>query len=278
MNHYSEQQEIKEISGDIWVLFDPSRETISEELSTNKAQLAIANLKSRYLNRYFIWNSEWAKWKPLSEFLRSSECPFTDNSNNLDDSKVNNIEFENTRTLSMKLVEPRKALRIHSTVSEVNTNIVESKNLVFKSKRQFNGEDLVWENTNSTSNLNFSGLSVLSSFNKINSMDKYKIQLLLVHPKGQTFRTAAKDISISGTYAERIVPAEFHSGIFNIIISNNLLASGQKMQICLNCKVVSHDGSVYLQYVTPNNDQLGVLRGILANYREGFEGATIRCG
>ena len=177
----------------------------------------------------------------------------------------------------MTLVEPRKALRIQSTVAEMNTNIVELKNLVFKSKRQFDGDDLVLENTNSSLSLNFSSLSISNSFKKMNLTDKYKIQLLLIHPQGHTFRTTAKDISISGTYAERIVPQEFHNGIFNIIISNNLLATGQQKQICLNCRIVSIDGSVYLKYVKPNNEQFGLLRRILSDYREVFESATIRC-
>lgn len=281
MNHYSGQQktkETKEIFGNIWALFDPSRETISDELSTEKAQLAIANLKSKYLNRYLIWNSEWTNWKLLSEFLRSSECPFTDHSNYLDDSTDVNIEFEKTSTLLMTSIEPRKALRIQSTVSEMNTNIVEIKNLVFRSKRQFDGEDLVLENTNSSLSLNFSSLNLSSSFKRINIMDKYKIQLLLVHPHGHTFRTTAKDISISGAYTERIVPPEFHNGIFNIVIANNLLANGRQKQICLSCRVDSIDGSVYLQYLKPNRDQIGLLRSILSDYREVFESATIRCG
>ena len=278
MSRYSQQQQIKEISGNIWALFDPNRETISGELSTEEAQLAIASLKSKYLNRYLIWNGDWTNWKLLNEFLRSSECPFTDYSNSLEDNKDNNIEFEKTKALFMKSVEPRKSLRIQSTVSEMNTNIVELKSLVFKSKRQFDGDDLVLENTNSSLNLNFSSLSISNPFKKINITDKYKIQLLLIHPQGHIFRTTAKDISISGAYAERIVPQEFHNGIFNIIISNNLLATGQRKQICLNCKVVSHDGSVYLQYVKPNIDQFGLLRSILSDYRDVFESATIRCG
>lgn len=263
-------------NGNIWAFFDPNRETISEELSTKEAQLAIVSMKRRYLNRYLIWNCEWTKWELLNEFLRSEDCPFLDNSDCLDEID-NNIENKKTSTLFMKLVEPRKALRIQSTVAEMNTNIVEIKNLVFKSKRQFNGDDLVLENTNSSLNLNFKSLSISSSFKRINITDKYKIQLLLVHSLGPTFRTTAKDISISGSYAERIVPQEFHDGIFNVIISNNLLAREQQKQICLNCRVVSIDGSIYLQYVKPSSDQLGLLRGILSDYREVFENATIRC-
>ena len=212
MIYDSRQQNVTEIERKMWTLFDPNRETISDELSMEEAQLAIESLKSRYLNRYLIWNSEWAKWKLLNEFLRSPECPFSDYSNNLNFSRDINFEVEKIGKPAMKLVEPRKALRIQSTVSEMNTNIVELKNLVFKSKRQFDGDDLVMENLNSSLDLNFSSLSISSSFRKMNLTDKYKIQLLLIHNQGQTFRTAAKDISISGTYAERIVPQEFHSG------------------------------------------------------------------
>lgn len=260
--------------GMLWILFDPKRETQSERLTTEDAQFAIQRLKSKYLNRYLIWNSTWTKWKQLNEFLRSEESPFTNNYNSLADTE-NPLEYEKTRTLLMKLVEPREALKIHSTISEINTNIVEVKSLVPKSKKQFDGDDLSTDDVQEPLlNLNFSSLSVSSAFRKRNTEDKYKIELLMMHRKGLIFRTTAKDISLTGTYSERIVPNDFHNGEFEMIIINNLIEKGEHKQIKIKCRVIFHDGITYIQYLRPNIFQIKLLRKVLSEYREIFEDAT----
>ena len=266
--------------GMLWILFDPKRETQSEKLTTDDAQFAIQRLKSKYLNRYLIWNSAWTKWKQLNEFLRSEASPFTNNYNSLADTE-NPLDYEKTCTLLMKMIEPREALKIHSTISEINTNIVEIKNLVPKSKKQFDGDDLLLEDAVETPlNLNFSSLSISSAFRKRNSEDKYKIELLMMHPKGTIFRTTAKDISLTGTYSERIIPNEFHNGEFEMIIINNLIEKGDHKQLKFKCRVIFHDGITYLQYIKPNILQIKLLRKVLSEYREIFEDATentIKC-
>lgn len=261
-----------------WLLFDPNRETQSEKLTTDEAQLAIEHLKSKYLNRYLILNSEWTKWKQLNEFLRSQESPFTNNYNRLSDYGNTSIEYEKTKTLLMKLIEPREALKIHSTVSDINTNIVEVKDLVPKSKKQFNGDDLEKDAKEPLLNLNFSSLSLSSSFKKRNNEDKYKIQLLLIHPLGHTFRTTAKDISLTGTFNERIIPNDFHFGLFDLIIINNLAGAGEQKQIRLSSRIVSNDGVIYIQYEKPNAYQLQILRKVLTEYRAVYENANLKCG
>ena len=266
--------------GMLWILFDPKRETQSERLTTEDAQFAIQRLKNKYLNRYLILNSTWTKWKQLNEFLRSEDSPFTNNYNSLADTE-NPLEYEKTRTLLMKLVKPREALKIHSTISEINTNIVEIKNLVPKSKKQFDGDDLSMDDAEEPPlNLNFSSLSASSAFRKRNTEDKYKIELLMMHRKGLIFRTTAKDISLTGTYSERIVPNDFHSGEFEMIIINNLIEKGEHKQIKIKCRVIFHDGITYVQYIKPNIFQLKLLGKVLSEYREIFEDATestIKC-
>lgn len=260
--------------GMLWILFDPKRETQSERLTTEDAQFAIQRLKSKYLNRYLIWNNAWTKWKQLNEFLRSDESPFTNNYNSLADTG-NPLEYEKTRTLLMKLVEPREALKIHSTISEINTNIVEIKNLVPKSKKQFDGDDLSTDDSEEPPlNLNFSSLSISSAFRRRNTEDKYKIELLMMHRKGLIFRTTAKDISLTGTYSERIVPNDFHNGEFEMIIINNLIEKGEHKQIKFKCQVIFHDGITYIQYIKPNIFQIKLLRKVLSEYRDIFEDAT----
>ena len=172
----------------------------------------------------------------------------------------------------MNYVEPHMAIKIQSSLSEINTNIVETKNLVPVSKKQFDGDDLTLEDTKPDINLNFSSLSNSSAFFKRNSEDNYKIELLLVHTKGYIFRTTAKDISLTGTYNERIVPHEYHNCAFDLIIINNLSKDNLRLErITLRSQIVSNDGILYIQYLNPSKNQICLLREILNEYRNLYQ-------
>lgn len=266
--------------GMFWVFFDPNKELISFKLTTEEAQFVIQRLKTKYTNTYLIWRTGWTKWQKMNEFLRCTENPFVNTYNSL--SLHNDANDGQTLKLVMNFVSHELALKIQSTVTEINTSIVEVKDLVKKSKKQFDGDDVTHEVTvtKSSSNFNFSSLRNSTAFLKRNTEDKFKIELLLVHPMGYIFRTTAKDISLTGTYNERIIPHQFHSCKFEVIIINNLcgdncVASDPELkQIKLKCKVVNHDGDLYIEYERPNEDQKRNLRKILNSYRELFLSLT----
>lgn len=256
--------------GMIWVLFDPEKESQSQNLSTEEAQFIIQRLKSKHIQRFLIWSTDWPKWKKLSDFLVSTTCPFTDNSRKLEDE---NISSEKTKTLVMNQVDPDVAFKIQSSLGKINTNIVELKNLVGKSVKQFDGDEIA-ENTNPDINLNFSSLTKSNAFSKRNFEDKYKIELLLVHPKGHLFRTTAKDISISGAYNERIIPAEFHNTPFDLVIINNLVKDDEHKRLSFKAQIVIEDGMTVLKYVAPSSEQIKLLRASLKEYAENFKKLT----
>ena len=255
-----------------WVLFDPEKESQSERLSTEEAQFVIQRLKSRHVHSYLIWRNDWAKWRKLNDFLHSADSPFKDNSNKIYVEK--NALEEKTVTLIMKQVEPEVAFKIQSTVSSINTNIVEMKSLVGKSVKQFDGDELDSESTDPNINLNFSSLTKSNAFSKRNFEDKYKIELLLVHPKGHIFRTTAKDISLKGSYNERIVPSEFHNTPFDMVIINNLVKDDKHKRLSLKTKVKMEDGIIFLEFVNPAPEQINLLRESLKEYLETFKKLT----
>lgn len=257
--------------GMMWVLFDPGKESQSEHLSTEEAQFVLQRLKPRHISTFLIWRTDWAKWKKLSEFLVTADSPFTDNSNLIFD---DGHKAEKTKSLVMSPVEPAVAFKIQSSLSKINTNIVELKDLVGKSHRQFDGDELDTEVTNAGAHLNFSSLTKSTAFSKRNFEDKYKIELLLVHPKGHIFRTTAKDISLDGAYNERILPSEFHHTEFDLVIINNLVRDDEHKRLTFKAKVVMNDGLTLLEYIRPTKDQLRLLRESLKEYALTFARMT----
>lgn len=257
--------------GMYWVLFDPHKETQSKKLTTIEAQCAISRLKRKYINSYLIWKEDWAQWKKLNEFLRSPYSPFKNTYNIIANKET---ACDRVATLVMNDVDAHVALKIHSTVSKINTNVVETKDLVEKSKKQFDGDDLTSTNTDVILNLNFSSLRNSTAFLKRNTEDKYKIELLLIHTHGHIFRTTAKDISLTGTYNERIVPHIFHNCVFELIIINNLMPNEQDKRVRLKSRIISNDGVLYIEYINANPTQINLLRKILKEYLEKYQTIT----
>lgn len=257
-------------SASIWVLFDPEREAQSEKLQTPEAQFVIQRLKPNQVNTYLIWKNEWPKWKKLNEFLISSESPFVNTSNTI---FAKNVE-EKTKTLVMNPVTTAEAFKIQHSLSKINTNIVEIKDFSGKKKKQFDGDDVDAETTNSGTNLNFSSLTKSTAFSKRNNEDKFKIELLLVHPKGHIFRSTAKDISLTGAYNERIIPAEFHNVSFDLVIINNLVEDHELKRLSFKAKVGIDDGLTVLEYINPPAEQLQLLRLSLKEYHDTFKKLT----
>lgn len=262
--------------GMYWVLFDPIRESLSLKLSTEEAQFSIQRLRNKYINSFLIWKKGWSKWKKLNEFLRSSESPFKNTFNSLSEFTVG-TSVKN-KGLIMNHVPPEVSIKIQSTLNDITTSIIETKNLVDISSRQFSGDDLSEETITRTTNnlnLNFSSLRNSNALLKRNAEDKYKIELLLNHPQGSIFRSTAKDISLTGTYSERIVPHQFDNCVFDLIIINNLAKSDPGLkQIKINSRIIYNNGIPYIEYVNADANQLSLLKKVLIDYRETFQRLT----
>ena len=254
----------------IWVLFDPEKESQSEQLTLQEAQFVIQRLKPRQVNSYLIWRNEWPKWRKLNDFLTSSESPFVDTSNTIFAANVD----EKTKTLVMNPVSTAAAFKIQHSLSKINTNIVEIKDLVGKKKKQFDGDDVDAETTNTGINLNFSSLTASTAFSKRNNEDKFKIELLLMHPKGHIFRSTAKDISLTCAYNERIIPAEFHNVVFDLVIINNLVEDHELKRLSFKGKIGIQDGLTTIEFVNPPAEQTQLLRLSLKEYHETFTKLT----
>jgi hypothetical protein len=256
-------------SATIWVLFDPERESQSEKLQTPEAQFVIQRLKPKQVNTYLIWRNDWPKWRKLNDFLLSPDSPFVNTTNTI---FAQNVE-EKTKTLVMNPVSTAEAFKIQHSLSKINTNIVEIKNFSGKQKKQFDGDDVDAETTN-TAALNFSSLTRSTAFSKRNNEDKFKIELLLMHPKGHIFRCTAKDISLTAAYNERIIPAEFHNVPFDLVIINNLVEDHELKRLSFKAKVGIDDGMTVLEYINPPADQVQLLRLSLKEYHDTYKRLT----
>lgn len=234
-----------------WVLYDPTKETKTELLTTEEAQYIILRLKTKAVENYLIKREDWPQWKKLTIFLESPESPF-----------MNTIPLGGPD----EEVKPKAPVKDFSSVKLGDVDI---KDAFGKHSQQFDGDEFSAEGAAQVPevNLSFKNLNKSTAFSPKRTIDDaYKIELLLIHPNGEMVRTVAQDISLTGTFCEKILPGSFHNCTFDVIIINNVINDDDYKRLTLKGKVVVTDTRIYIQYVNVTDEQKNTLRAGLDYY------------
>jgi hypothetical protein len=261
----------------LWVLYDPTKETQSDKLTTEEAQFILLRLKTKSINDFLIWREDWPKWKKLNAFLESDDSPFMNviASGALDSGSDKKNEKSPVK-MSPANAETVEKVRSSFEFSDVKIKEIGMNEIFGHTKNQpFDGDQFSAEHGGVEGavpadelkpDLDFKSLNKHTAFGKRSSDDKYKIELLLIHPKGGMFRTSAQDISLTGTFCEKIIPAEFHNGTFDVIIINNFINDDDYKRLTLKGNIVVTDARTYIKYVNPTEEQKNILRAGLDYY------------
>ena len=248
-----------------WVLYDPLKKEQSEELSTEEAQFILLRLKTKFINNFLIWRGDWPKWKKLNDFLADPQSPFMNTFMSYpDDKKVD----ERPAPLRMSPADENTVRRVQASFSDVTPSEVNLRELFVGKAEDFDPEklDSSGDGKGNKVNVNFKTLNKSTAFSTNAIVNKNKIELLLIHHKGHMFRTTARDISLTGTFSDRIIPGEFHNSLFDLIIINNAISDDEFKRITLKSKIVITDSNVYIQYVSPTDQEKDALRAGLEYY------------
>jgi hypothetical protein len=263
----------------LWVLYDPTKETQSDKLTTEEAQFILLRLKTKLINDFLIWREDWQKWKKLNAFLESPDSPFMSmisigSADSGSDKKNEKPPIKMTPANAETVEKVRSSFEFSDVqIKEIGMNEI----FGHTNKQQFDGDQFSAEQSGTEGeggaetsakgpNLDFKSLNKNTAFGKRSSDDKYKIELLLIHPKGGMFRTSAQDISLTVTFCEKIIPAEFHTCIFDVIIINNFISDDDYKRLTLKGNIVVTDARTYIKYVNPTDEQKNKLRAGLDYY------------
>ena len=61
----------------LWCFYDPQTKMKTEAMTSDNAQLAIMKMKAKDIKNLFVWRSDWPTWKKLSDFIQSTDSPFS---------------------------------------------------------------------------------------------------------------------------------------------------------------------------------------------------------
>jgi hypothetical protein len=218
-----------------------------------------------------IWRNQWPKWQKLKDFLTSDESPFMSTMMN---TKEDNSDRATQPSLKMKPVDKEYEERIQASFSSVQLEEKSRKELFSAGQSQFDPESMNPDEVVAKPNFNFKGLDKSNAFSKNNKDDQNKLELLLIHPKGKMFRSFAKDISLSGTFSERIIPDEFHHGLIDVVIINNFITDKEYNRLTLKSRILITDSSIYIEFVNTTETQKNSLRSMLDYYLRALKKIT----
>lgn len=262
----------------MWVIYDPAKETQSDKLTTEETQFAILRLKTKYINQYLIWREDWLKWKKLNAFLESKDSPFM-HIPTQQEKELLGATAPKAQDLKMSPAKPDTIQKVKSSFefSEVHVHEMTMKDVMKGSGQQFDGDEFTEmtqtqahtkavDAAKSTAHLDFKSLNKINAFGQRKLEDQFKIELLLIHPKGQMFRTAAQDISLTGTFTEKVVPGEYHNSPFDLVIINNMINDDEQKRLKLKATALVTDSRVFIRFDHLTDLQKGALRACLDYY------------
>lgn len=248
----------------MWVLYDPANKTATEPMSMEDMQMALMKLKTRHIDRFFISCDGWPKWRHMRAFLDSDESPFM--AMNLATGQELTQTVTGISILNMKPANREMQESVERSFSDIQLGDFEDHETTVESSIQIDGDQVFEDTAVKKNSLNFNELKAKNNQKTATPLEKNKIELLLENKKGQAFRCQAKNISLSGTYAEKAIPAAFLQDYFDIIIINNFMNDHKLSRLKLKAKIKITDSAQYIVFDNMNDMQKESLRAMLAYY------------
>jgi hypothetical protein len=265
----------------MWVFYDSLSKTQSNPIPTEDAQNCIFKMLPQQIERFFIWTTGWQAWQPLRLYLESDQKIFISSFSisKTGDETVKAIArevLENTLTNALLKKEDTKSFSsIHLREDSAITLLKQQHpNLT----RQVDGDELNWANVKKP-DIDFSKLTNKANFGKRAARVELKIEVLLISPKGKTFRSRSKNISLSGSLLEDTIPFDYYDIDFDIVIMNNSTKDLQKSRVKMSAKVVGDGGlTSRIHYNNPSEAEKAMLQNLLQDYIDAQKNSTQKAG
>ena len=247
-----------------WIFYDSFSKTQSNPISLEEAQMALFKMSPRDWTRFYIWTEGWDNWQPLELFLKSDQRYFVTQfaANAYDDT----VKFQTVRdVLEMTSADEATQKEVTKSFSGVAIKDEPSDQEPAFGKSAFDGDELTWDHTKK-SDLDFTKLQNKSKYDRRSERMNLKIEILLVSPKGNIFRSASQNISLTGSRLDDNIPFDYYGIVFDIIVLNNISTNKANSRVSLKAVTVGDGLTQRLSYFEMNAVQKKSLQGLLQDY------------
>ncbi|MBY0553151.1 hypothetical protein K2P97_01395 [bacterium] len=251
-----------------WIFYDTFAKTQSNPFSQEDAQTAILKMRPQDVARFLIWSAGWASWQPLKTYLESDQknfvstftVPIPMTGEQTVKATIKEV-LENTQTQYRTKEDTKSYSSIKLTEETVSRIVKQDKQPEGKS---FDGDDITWSGIEKP-NLDFSKIS--QAMHRRETRHELKIEILLISPKGKSFRSRSKNISLSGSLLEDTIPFDYYDTPFDVVVINNHTKDPQKSRVKLQATTVGGNGLTQrIHYHNPTDLQKKALQILLEDY------------
>jgi hypothetical protein len=273
----------------LWVFYDSIAKIQSNPLSRDEAQSTILKIRPQSIERFFIWTQGWQNWQPLQTYLQSDQktfvSTFTVSRSNEETVKAIAKElFEQTATYSQTHTSfPHKedtqtATQTQTqTETHAKTHINLREETISRFLKATDPEADFFENFSAEKiDLNEVKKPKVDFSKILRKLDtraprlELKIEILLISPRGKTFRTLSRNISLSGVLLEDCMPFDFYDNVFDVIVISAINKDPAKSRVKINGKAVISGGNYTqrVQFMNQTAEQKSNLQYLLEDYLE----------
>jgi hypothetical protein len=274
----------------LWVFYDAVAKIQSNPLSRDEAQSTILKIRPQSIERFYIWTQGWQNWQPLQTYLQSEQKVFVSTFT------VSRSNEETVKAIAKELFE-QTATHAHTKTSFPHEDTQTSTQTATQTQTETKGyshinlrEETISRFLKATdidpdfsANFSADNLNLKESvkpkldFSKIlKKMDsrsprlEFKIETLLISPRGKTFRTLSKNISLTGVLLEECMPFDFYDNVFDIIVISSINKDPARSRVKLNGKAVMSGGNYTqrVQFINQTPEQKANLQYLLEDYME----------
>lgn len=220
-----------------WVIYDSISKVQSQPIDKEILQLTIYKMKPHDFKRFFIWTEGWENWQGLEQFLNGDQKEF------FKDIKSSQKEAEK------KAAKPsKKEKTVTKSVTRIMINGDFTKTSAKGTGKDFSGDSLSLTATTPPVKLDFKSLAEKNAYARRATRHELKIEILLISPKGKTFKSFSKNISLTGTLLEDNIPFDFYETTFDVLVINRYSDNLQNSRVQLKAKTAGEGITSRIQF------------------------------
>ncbi len=264
----------------LWVFYDSLSKTQSKPVSPEQAQTVILKMRPPEIGRFFIWSTGWDNWQPLKSYLETDQknfvSTFITTKGNLNEETVKATfrevtEQTQTSFQMRKEVEKEAEITASKTFADIRlgeetvSKVIPAETEIIKDPVvQFDGDEITWSGIQKPK-VDFSALN--KSMANRATRHELKIEILLISPKGKTFRSRSKNISLTGSLLQDTIPFDYYDTNFEVVVINNNTKDPLKARVKLIANTVKSEGLTQRIHFTNTTDgQKKSLQALLEDY------------
>lgn len=201
-----------------WRFYDPETKMKTADMTLEEAQMSILKMRAIDINKFYFSRGDINEWRPLKQLMAAHTSPFAGLAmlGNLDKASHTAVNTQ----LKMHAVDEKTREEIERTFT--NSCIDQNQTLA---------------------DVDFTRPASLP------------IEYVLMTKQGHLFRTAAKDPTTDGSYCEKLLPLEFQTGIFDIVMINLAAANQYFSKLKFKGKVAYQGNGLFIEFILSDKSQ-----------------------